>query len=105
MAWFVYVIECVDGSLYTGIATDVDRRYAEHAAGRGARYTRSHKPRALLGGVECADRSAALKAEHALRQLTPAGRRAWIAEHAGALLADGTPAAGAVPSRRASEPA
>ena len=38
--WYVYLIECRDGSLYTGIATDVDRRYAEHVAGKGARYTR-----------------------------------------------------------------
>ena len=79
--WFVYLVECVDGSLYAGIATDVDRRYAEHVAGKGARYTRSHPPRALLGRVALADRSAALKAEHALRQLSPAGKRAWITAH------------------------
>ena len=36
MAWFVYLVECQDGSLYTGVAVDVDRRYAEHAAGKGA---------------------------------------------------------------------
>ena len=48
--WFVYLVECVDGSLYAGIATDVDRRYAEHVAGKGARYTRSHPPRALRMG-------------------------------------------------------
>jgi len=81
-AWFVYLVECVDGSLYAGIATDVDRRYAEHVAGKGARYTRSHPPRRLLGRVAQADRSAALKAEHALRRLAPAGKRAWIAAHA-----------------------
>ena len=79
--WFVYLVECVDGSLYAGIATDVDRRYAEHVAGKGARYTRSHPPRALLGRVARADRSAALKAEHALRQLSPAAKRAWIVAH------------------------
>ena len=77
--WFVYLVECVDGSLYAGIATDVDRRYAEHVAGKGARYTRSHPPRALLGRVALADRSAALKAEHALRQLAPGAKRDWIA--------------------------
>jgi len=38
--WFLYVIECADGSLYTGIATDPQERYAAHAAGKGARYTR-----------------------------------------------------------------
>ena len=52
MAWFVYLVECQDGSIYTGIAVDVDKRYAEHAAGKGARYTRSHPPRRLLARFE-----------------------------------------------------
>ena len=47
-AWYVYLLECRDGSIYTGIATDVERRYAEHAAGKGARYTRSRPPLRLL---------------------------------------------------------
>ena len=76
MAWHVYLIECRDGSLYTGIATDVARRYAEHAAGRGARYTRSHPPARLLASFACADRSAASRAEHAIKQLTAARKRA-----------------------------
>jgi putative endonuclease len=82
VSWYVYLIECTDGSLYAGIATDVARRFGEHTSGQGARYTRSHPPRELLGAVAVADRSAALKAEHALRQLTPAGKRAWIATNA-----------------------
>ena len=84
MAWFVYLIECMDGSLYTGVAVDVERRYAEHAAGKGARYTRSHPPRALLARFEHPDRSSALKAEYAIKQLSPAATRA--------LAAQGTPA-------------
>ena len=51
MSWFVYLIECRDGSLYTGIAVDVAKRYAQHAAGKGARYTRSHPPLRLLGSI------------------------------------------------------
>ena len=70
--WYVYIIECRDGSLYTGIATDVDRRYAEHAAGKGARYTRSRPPVRLLARFEHPDRAAASRAEHAIKQLTPA---------------------------------
>ena len=58
-AWFVYLLECRDGSLYTGIAVDVERRYAEHAAGKGARYTRSHPPLRLLAHFPYADRAAA----------------------------------------------
>jgi putative endonuclease len=74
--WFVYLIECADGSIYTGIATDVARRFAEHAAGRGARYTRARPPRRLLGAFPQPDRSSALRAEHAIRRLSPARKRA-----------------------------
>jgi putative endonuclease len=78
-AWFVYVIECADGSLYTGIATDVDRRWREHVAGTGARYTRSHPPARLLARFPHPDRSSALKAEAAIKKLTPARKRALAA--------------------------
>lgn len=79
MAWFVYLIECRDGSLYTGVAVDVDKRYAEHAAGKGARYTRSHPPARLLARFEHPDRSSALKAEYAIKQLPAAAKRALAA--------------------------
>lgn len=78
--WYVYLIECCDGSLYTGIATDVDRRYAEHAAGKGARYTRSRPPLRLLARFEYPDRSSASRAEYAIKQLSPARKRALCAE-------------------------
>ena len=74
--WFVYLIECADGSLYTGVAVDVEKRYAAHAAGKGARYTRSHPPARLLARFPHPDRSSALKAEYAIKQLTPAAKRA-----------------------------
>ena len=74
--WFVYLIECEDGSLYTGVAVDVEKRYATHLAGKGARYTRSHPPARLLARFPHPDRSSALKAEYAIKQLTPAGKRA-----------------------------
>ena len=76
MAWFVYLIECLDGSVYTGVAVDVDRRYAQHAAGKGARYTRAHPPRRLLARFEHPDRSSALKAEHAIKKLSALQKRA-----------------------------
>ena len=75
-AWHVYLIECRDGSVYTGIAVDVTRRYAQHTAGKGARYTRSHPPLRLLASFEYPDRSAALRAEYAIKQLTPDRKRA-----------------------------
>lgn len=83
MGWFVYLIECRDGSIYTGIATDVARRYAQHAAGKGARYTRSHPPARLLGEFPYPDRSSALKAEHAIRHTSPEAKRALCDEAAG----------------------
>ena len=82
MAWFVYLIECVDGSLYTGIAVNVDARYAAHACGKGARYTRAHPPARLLARFAYADRSAASKAEYAIKQLSPAAKRALCANGA-----------------------
>ena len=81
--WTVYVIECRDGSLYTGIATDVERRYAQHVAGKGARYTRSHPPLQLLARFDYPDRSTASRAEHAIKQLTPARKRALCASPPG----------------------
>lgn len=67
--WYLYLLECEDGSLYTGISTDVDRRFAEHRSGKGARYTRSHLPRYLLASVAIGSRSEALKAELRLKAL------------------------------------
>ena len=89
--WYVYLIECRDGSLYTGIATDVERRFAQHAAGKGARYTRSHPPLRLLAWFEYPDRSAASRAEHAIKQLTPARKRALCTASDGAATTGDTP--------------
>lgn len=81
--WFLYLIECRDGSYYAGISTDVDRRFAEHVAGTGARYTRSHPPARLLGAVPCGSRSAALKAEIALKKLPRERKPGGLAALAG----------------------
>ena len=73
--WFLYVIECVDGSLYTGITTDPAARFAAHAAGKGARYMRSHAPVRLVLTEPHPDRSSASKAEYAFKQLSAAQKR------------------------------
>ena len=86
--WFVYLIECRGESIYTGIATDVDRRYAMHVAGKGARYTRSHPPLRLLARFAFPDRSAASRAEYAIKQLSPAQKRALCAGWRPEFLAD-----------------
>ncbi len=69
-SWFLYLLECLDGSIYTGIALDVKKRFAEHCSGKGARYTRSHPPKKILGSVKFRDRGAALRAEYATKQLS-----------------------------------
>ncbi len=79
--WFLYMIECHDGSIYTGITVDVAARYAAHQKGTGARYTRSHPPRKILVIVEYLNRSTASKAEYAMKQRTAPEKRAYIDEH------------------------
>lgn len=79
-AWAVYLIECVDGRVYTGIARDPEQRYAKHLAGKGARFTRSNPPRRLLGWVWVADRGSALRLEIAWKRLPRAQRIAALDE-------------------------
>jgi putative endonuclease len=80
-SWYVYLLECTDGSLYTGIAVDVARRYALHAAGKGARYTRSHPPKCLLAVIEYPDRSSASIAEYQIKKLGSAAKHALCRQH------------------------
>ena len=79
--WYVYLIECRDGSFYAGIAVDVAARFALHARGRGARYTRSHPPVRLAWAAQYPDRSSALKAEYAIRRLPAARKREMAAAY------------------------
>jgi Predicted endonuclease containing a URI domain len=61
--WYVYIVRCSDGSLYTGITTDIDRRISEHNSGKGARYTQWKSPVVLAYHENSANRSEALKRE------------------------------------------
>jgi putative endonuclease len=79
MAWFLYLLECSDGSIYTGIATDVQARFEKHASGTGARYTRSRKPVRVLASFELMGRSDASRAEYWVKRLTPGDKRALAA--------------------------
>jgi len=79
MPWFLYLIECADGSLYTGIATDVEARFSAHASGKGARYTRAKKPLRVLASFELEGKSAALRAEYRVKRLSAPQKRALIA--------------------------
>ena len=78
--WFVYIAECSDATLYTGITTDLIRRIATHNAGSGARYTRSRRPITLVYSEPAQDRSAALRREYAIKKLPASAKRALISE-------------------------
>lgn len=78
--WFLYLIECVDGSIYTGITTDVAARYEAHRRGVGARYTRSRPPVRLLASEIHPDRGSAARAEYRIKQLPAAAKRAYAAQ-------------------------
>ena len=70
MAYYVYMLRCGDGSLYTGSTDDVARRLKVHQSGKGAKYTRSRLPVELVYQEACADKSAALRREYEIKQLT-----------------------------------
>ena len=75
-SWWVYVLRCADGTLYTGVSTDPDRRLAQHNAGTASKYTRSRLPVALVYRERRRGRSDALRREAALKALP---RRAKLA--------------------------
>ncbi|MGD2118891.1 MAG: GIY-YIG nuclease family protein [Chromatiales bacterium] len=72
--WYVYLLECCDLSLYTGIARDPLKRLQQHNSGKGAKYTRSRLPVRLLYQEACPDKSSALQREFAIKQLSRADK-------------------------------
>ena len=67
--WYLYLIECRDGSFYAGITNDLEARYQAHVSGKGARYTRSHPPIRLMGSRPYENRAAASRAEWEIKLL------------------------------------
>lgn len=79
---YVYILECRDGSLYTGWTTDLEARLAAHNAGTGGRYTRSRRPVKLVYWEAVADRSTAMRREAAIKALSRSAKLKLIsAEH------------------------
>ena len=68
--WKLYILRCADGTLYTGITTDVEKRLEAHRTGKGAKYTRGRAPLELVYREECGDHSSALKREIEIKKLT-----------------------------------
>lgn len=79
--WFVYVLRCADGTLYTGITTELERRVRQHNAGVGARYTSSRGPVELVYSEPASDRSAAGRREAEIKKLSRADKLLLIRGH------------------------
>ena len=77
-SWFVYILRCADGSLYTGISKDVKRRCQQHNAGTASRYTRSRRPTKLMWQEPQPSQSSALKREAAIKAMTRKDKLAMI---------------------------
>ena len=73
-SWKLYILRCRDGCLYTGITTDVEKRFEAHNCGKGAKYTRGRGPLELVYREECGDHSTALKRELEIKALTREGK-------------------------------
>ncbi len=69
MNWTVYILQCADGTLYTGITSDLDRRLVEHESGAGAKYTKGRGPFQLVYQESCEDRGLASKRENEIKSL------------------------------------
>ena len=82
--YYVYILRCADGTLYTGYTGDVERRLRVHNSGKGAKYTRSRRPVSLAYAEEWPDKSSALRREAAIKRLSRADKLALIAEENGA---------------------
>lgn len=78
MTYWVYILRCADGTLYTGCTNDLSRRLAAHNAGKGAKYTRSRRPVELVYREEVPDKSAALRREAAIKGLSRIEKLALI---------------------------
>jgi len=79
--WHVYIVRCSDGSLYTGVALDVDDRVRVHNTGKGAKYTRSRKPVELVYSEPVGEKGDALRREYDIKQLTTKAKHQLIDHH------------------------
>ncbi len=80
--YYVYVVQCADGTLYTGYTNNVERRVAVHNAGKGGGYTRTHRPVSLLIAWQFPTKSEALRAEYAFKHLSRTQKLQFIADSA-----------------------
>ena len=79
--WYLYILRCGDGTLYTGITNDVEKRFQAHQSGKGAKYTRGRGPLKLVYRETCGSHSDALKREIEVKRLSREQKQALIAEY------------------------
>lgn len=79
--WYVYIVQCSDGTLYTGVTTDLERRVYEHNNGTGAKYTRTRTPVKLLTHINCYDKGEALSLEASIKKKSRTEKLKLIAEN------------------------
>ena len=91
--WYLYMVRCRDGSLYTGIATDVESRLADHRASKGSKYLRGRGPLKLVFQKQIGEKGRALKIEHKIKNLPRHKKEGLVKTGAGieALLSDSKP--------------
>ena len=76
--WFVYILECQDGSFYTGVTNDLDKRMEAHSKNKGSKYVMKKGFKQLLRTKECKDKSDACKAEYQIKQLPRQEKLVWF---------------------------
>jgi len=93
LEWYLYIVRCRHGSLYTGIATDVESRLADHRANKGSKYLRGRGPLKLVFKKQIGEKGRALKIEHKVKNLPRHKKEALVKSGAGieALLSDRKP--------------
>ena len=84
--WYVYLVRAANGALYCGISDDPQRRFAAHVAGKGARFFHSSPARALVYVEACADKSAALRRERAVKGLCKRDKESLVSGYVGPLV-------------------
>lgn len=103
--WHLYVLRCGDGSLYTGITTDIERRFRAHQEGKAARYTKTHGPVGLVYREACGTRSRALSRECAVKSLKRGKKEDLIAGRTGPKPGRKRKAAKPAKPKKAAQPA
>lgn len=78
--WYIYILKCSDGTLYTGITINVEKRIQQHNAGKGARYTRGRTPVELVKSFQRSTKGEALKLEYKIKKLSKEEKLSYIDE-------------------------